>query len=109
MSIESALSLNIRFELDAVVVRLVGDGSNDFGRQVRETLAGLLADLPSKVTLDLSGLEFINSIVVGVVVEFVVQVKRTHATLELIEARGMVLDVLERCSVAEFLKPRKPS
>jgi len=102
------LDLQIHHEPDRVVVRLLGNGSNVYGSQVRDELKSVSDHVPARVTFDLSELTFINSVLVGVIVEFIVRLQRANTALELHEARGQVLDVLERCNVAELLRFTSP-
>lgn len=104
MTNHDGLVLQILHEPDSVIIRLVGNGSNVYGDPVREEMRGALTGSPSRVVFDLSRLTFINSVLVGVVVEFVARVRRTGAAMELLEARGQVLDVLRKCNVTELLR-----
>ncbi|MBI1336769.1 MAG: STAS domain-containing protein [Phycisphaera sp.] len=101
------LVLNIRHELDSVTVSLIGDGSNIFGQRIRDELTGVTTHPPKHVVFDLSELTFINSVLVGVIVEFVVRLQREGTKLELCEAKGQVLEVLRNCNVERLLRFEK--
>ena len=53
----------------AVVVKLGGELDLYNAPQVREALAGACADLPGRVVVDLSEVEFIDSTALGVLIE----------------------------------------
>mgnify|MGYP006276088439 CR=1 FL=1 len=101
---DQALDIEIHHEPDRTVVAFIGNGSNVYGDRIRDELGAIFAHLPEKVSVDLSRLTFINSVLVGVLVEFWVRLQRTNARLELYQAQGQVLDVLKRCNVAELLR-----
>ncbi len=89
---------------DQVAVALRGAGSNVYAQPVRGYCEAIVSYRPKRVSIDLSGLTFINSILVGVLVEFRGRLANIGATLVLHDAQGPVLDVLKTCHVADLLR-----
>jgi len=84
-------------------VVLRGAGSNVYADTVRGYFESIVGYGPRRVVVDLSGLTFINSMLVGVLVEFRGRLTEIGATLTLRATRGPVLQVLKRCHVADLL------
>lgn len=53
---------------DGVVIRLHGDLDMATASELRQTLAAILGKAPVRVTIDLSGLDFVDSTGIGVLV-----------------------------------------
>jgi len=104
----TTLEVRIHHEPDLAIVRLIGNGSNVYGESIRGELRGVLARPVGRVVLDLSQLSFINSVLIGVIVEFVARVRRESIEMELHEAHGQVLDVLRKCNVLSLLRYNSP-
>ncbi len=98
------LTVQIVHRPERVAVALQGDGSNMYAQTVRGYFEAIAASRPGRVEIDLSALTFINSIMVGVLVEFRGQLANVGGTLLLHDATGPVLEVLKACRVADLLR-----
>ncbi len=86
----------------AVIVRIVGDADVSHIDALRAALAAVLTARPPRVVLDLSDLTFINSLTLGVLVQFRHDATAAGSTLRLAGAKERVTDVLRKTRLVEL-------
>ncbi len=93
LRLDSSVLLALRGDLDVATVR-----------QFRAAVAGVVGPGPAPtVTVDLSGLDFIDAAGIGALVSLRNTVHETGGTLRVRSARASVLRVLELASVVDLL------
>lgn len=85
-----------------VVVHLHGDASVEATDRFRSALQPAIAGKPSRVVLDLTLLEFINSMGLGVLLEFRKQLAQFKTELRLAGASQKITEVFKRTRLAEL-------
>jgi anti-sigma B factor antagonist len=84
-----------------VVVRLVGDASLTTVEKLRDALKPVLASNAARVVIDMADLAFINSLGLGVILEFRHQLGDAKK-LRLSGARQSVADILKRTRLVDL-------
>ena len=90
---------------NGVIVRLNGDASLTETDSLRDVLHPALKDNPRYVVLDLSELDFINSLGLGALVEFRQELTRRGGQLRLAGAKEPISDMLRRTRLVELFPP----
>jgi anti-sigma B factor antagonist len=94
MSCDLAVTITPRD--DALIVSIRGAGDLPGTEQLDRQLMVLLAQRPSRVVIDLSGLTLISSICMGSLIRFHQAIARGKGHVMICGARGIVLDALMR-------------
>jgi len=105
MCLLDALDVDIVHEPDLVTVHLRGNGSNVYADAVRNELKAAV-EHAGRVRLDLAELTFINSMLVGVLIEISLLLARAKVEHEIVAATDRVLEVLRRCRADHVLPLR---
>jgi anti-sigma B factor antagonist len=85
-----------------VIVQLHGDATVQETDRFRIALEPALADAPTRVVLDLSLLTFINSMGLGVLLEFRKKLASSKVDLRLAGASAKIVEVFQRTRLAEL-------
>jgi anti-sigma B factor antagonist len=102
-----ALTYTVSRSGDIARLALAGEMDLSVQEQVRRALAALLApDTPTRVEIDVSGLEFIDSTSIGMLVGARQGARAAGCDLVVTCPRGMVLRVLEITGVLDELSGR---
>jgi anti-sigma B factor antagonist len=88
-----------------VIVRLHGDATLTETDSLRDALSPALEAEPPCVVLDLSDLEFINSMGLGVLVEFRQELTRRGGQMRLAGATEAIAEMLRRTRLVELFPP----
>ena len=78
----------------ATVVCLSGDAGFRHADRIADALATVADKAPRKVDIDLSGLEFVSSLVIGVLVTFKYRLRRQGAAMALVRAPRRIEEAL---------------
>lgn len=90
---------------NGMIVRLCGDASLTENESLRKALEPALESKPGCVVLDLSALEFINSLGLGALVEFRQELTRHGAQLRLAGATEQIGEILRKTRLVELFPP----
>jgi anti-sigma B factor antagonist len=88
-----------------MIVRLHGDATCTNSEALRRAIQPVVDAAPSRVVLDLSHLLFINSLGLGVLLEFRQQLIAAGGRLDLSGAHDDVIDVLRKTRLVELFPP----
>lgn len=94
--------VRIEDKSDAVIVRLRGDATIADTESMRKALDPLIARKPGTVVLDLSELAFINSLGLGVLLEFRQKLHSQSTKIRLAGAKPQVADVFRKTRLVEL-------
>jgi len=86
----------------AVVVALSGDATIAHAEAMRQSLRPVLDDAPARVVLDLADLVFINSLGLGVLLEFRHELGERGGQLHLAGATPPIVEILEKTRLNEL-------
>ena len=87
----------------ALVLRLVGEPQIDSGEPMEELVNKTVAAKPAKVVIDLSGLQFISSLVAGKLVALQTFLKRNGGRAVIASPTALVKDALTRMRVVTLI------
>lgn len=87
-------SVDIERRPQGAIVRLHGSVDITAEEELRRSLDPLFEDTPERVVIDMDGLEFINSLGLGVVIGFRQKLAEQGAELKLARARPDIADLL---------------
>jgi anti-anti-sigma factor len=87
----------------ALVIRLSGEPHMKAGAPMQELVATTVASQPTKVVIDLSGLDFISSLVAGRLVAMQTFLKRQSGRAVIAGPNKMVKDALVRMRVVTLI------
>jgi anti-anti-sigma factor len=87
----------------ALVVRLAGEPHIKAGAPMQDLVATTVASQPNKVVIDLSGLDFISSLVAGRLVALQTFLKRQGGHAMIVGPNPMVKDALVRMRVVTMI------
>jgi len=88
------LRIGLSESADTSVVRLSGDAGFPDADRLADALAAVAARRPRKVVIDLSGLAFISSLAIGVLVTFKYRLKRQGGGMVIVGARPRIEETL---------------
>ena len=102
---EGELSITTEQHPRGMIVRLHGDATCTNSESLRTAIQPVVDSSPSRVVLDLSNLVFINSLGLGVLLEFRQQLIAGGGRLDLAGAHDDVIDVLRKTRLVELFPP----
>jgi anti-anti-sigma factor len=91
------------------VVRLSGDAGFPDADRLADAMAAVAARRPPRVVIDLSGLAFISSLAVGVLVTFKYRLTRQGGRMRLVGARPRIEEVLRAARVFDDVLAGDPA
>ena len=97
------LELTVDRSGEVMVLRLTGKGALDTGAYLTDRLDQLADEAPSRVVLDLSGLAYASSLVMGALVRFRGRLRQKNASLRLAAPQPMVRESLQVSNLGKFL------
>lgn len=86
----------------AKVIRVSGSASMDTGNQLRDQLVGLLEPGTSRLVLDLTDLEFINSVGLGAIIAAHLRCRRASAEIHLANPQPAIRELLDVTSLTKL-------
>lgn len=97
-----AFTVNVVPRDPHVVVEVRGDVNVMEADHLRNDLRPVLQRKPSRIVLDVSDLQFINSLGLGVLLEFRKDAQDKGVELRLAGARGRIADMLQKTRLVEL-------
>ena len=95
-------SLNVMPRDAGVIVQVCGDASVNEADHLRNGLQPILRRNPQRIVLDLTALEFINSLGLGVLLEFRKDAQEHGVDLRLAGASDRIADLLQKTRLVEL-------
>ena len=89
---------------DALIVSLIGAGDLPGSQTLEKRMLSLLAQRPTRVVLDLSGLTFISSIFMGSLIRFRQGVGHAKGKIVICSACDSVMDALRRARLDQVFE-----
>jgi anti-anti-sigma factor len=99
---EEKFGIQVNAHDRGVVVSLSGDATIENTEEIRSTLQPILERSPARVVLDLAHLAFINSLGLGVLLEFRRDLHAKGTKLRLCGASGRIAEMLRKTRLADL-------
>jgi anti-anti-sigma factor len=97
------LAVEVSEVSDEVLVRLRGEAGYLEGTILDAALLPLVARCPARVTFDLSQLQLVSSLVLGIIVSFFRRAVRGGCRVQLVAPRPEMREAVERAGLTTFL------
>ena len=101
---DMSMTLNVTETADAAVVRVVGSAGIVEADRIRETLNELVAREVPVIVMDLAGMDFVTSSVLGAMIDAHVHSREYHGRLRLVNPQPGVMSVLQTTNLTSLFE-----